>query len=661
MSLIKKPSELAPKSTLSILIYGQPGTGKAQPLFSRVLTDSGFKEMGSINVGDTVMSVSGIPQKVVGVFPQGMRPVYKVETNDGAVALCDAEHIWTVRNSTGNSRKAGWRNMTLENMLSKGIMCPVSPSRKASNRKPIPRFEIPVMSPAEYTKKEYLIDPYILGVLLGDGSLVGDVVRFSNPDMDAWINEEVSRRLPEDYELSRYDGCSCPYYNIVLKDKIKGRGFIRLVDKLGLCVHSGEKFIPEEYFLGSVQQRLDLLRGLMDTDGSSHEGCKIYYSTTSAKLAGDIVELVRSLGGIATIAYYEREDKDSAEYAVRIKLNLCPFSLERKAKNWHESSISRYIVSAEYVGEFPCQCIKVSDDSELYITDEYIVTHNTSIACSAPNAVLFDYDGGVHRINPAHQIPTVQIESWEQTQEALAEIDAEMPECKTIIIDTVGKMLDYMSASIIRNDSRMGQRDGSLALKGYGVRKTMFVNFIKQLAVSGRNVVFVAHEKEDKNNDVVIKRPEVGGSSVNDLLKELDLVGYMQFIGKDRTIAFTPTEQYYAKDCLNLPEIIKVPKTIDDKGEAVGKNNFFDNVIKTYVEGQKERIKRNHDFENLIAGVKVKMDMVEDVDELNTLTSTLSDIDHIYNSKLVIGQMLNAKAKEIGAKWNAAKKEYVTA
>ena len=120
----------------------------------------------------------------------------------------------------------------------------------------------------------------------------------------------------------------------------------------------------------------------------------------------------------------------------------------------------------------------------------------TTLGCSAPNAVLFDYDGGVQRINGAHQVPTVQITGWEETADALKEIEDTMPECRTIVIDTVGKMLDYMSASIIRNDPKMAQRDGSLSLKGYGVRKNMFVNFLRQVSLMGRNVIFIAHEKE---------------------------------------------------------------------------------------------------------------------------------------------------------------------
>ena len=106
----------------------------------------------------------------------------------------------------------------------------------------------------------------------------------------------------------------------------------------------------------------------------------------------------------------------------------------------------------------------------------------TTIACSAPNAVLFDYDGGVQRINGAHQVPTLQPQSWEDTNAAIEEIEREMPEVQTIVIDTAGKMLDYMSAYIIKNDAKMAMRDGSLSLKGYGVRKTMFASFLMMYA-----------------------------------------------------------------------------------------------------------------------------------------------------------------------------------
>jgi len=171
----------------------------------------------------------------------------------------------------------------------------------------------------------------------------------------------------------------------------------------------------------------------------------------------------------------------------------------------------------------------------------------TTIALSSPNPVLFDFDGGVSRINKAHQCPTLQVESWEQVLDALTELE-QANDFKTIVVDTAGKMLDFMSDYIMRNDPKMKMRDGSLALKGYGQRKVMFANLLKRVSMMGKHIVFVAHEKEDKDGETRIVRPDMSGSSLGDLLKELDLVGYMQAYGKDRTICWSPQERFYAKN-----------------------------------------------------------------------------------------------------------------
>ena len=285
----------------------------------------------------------------------------------------------------------------------------------------------------------------------------------------------------------------------------------------------------------------------------------------------------------------------------------------------------------------------------------------TSLACSAPNAVLFDYDGGVNRINAAHQVPTVQIGSWEDTQEALKEIEAEMPECQTIIIDTVGKMLDYMSAYIIKTDSKMAQKDGSLQLKGYGVRKTMFSNFIKQLAISGKNVIFVAHEREEKQGEMVVKRPEIGGSSAADLMKDIDLMGYIQLYGKERVICFDPTETYQAKNSCNLPSVSKIPITVDENGNAVGKNNFFENVINAFVANQQAKVAKRQEYDELLDVVGSSINEATTLDEINELREKILTMQHIFESKIVLGKMLTARALALGFKLDKISKLYVAA
>ena len=285
----------------------------------------------------------------------------------------------------------------------------------------------------------------------------------------------------------------------------------------------------------------------------------------------------------------------------------------------------------------------------------------TTLACSAPNPVLFDYDGGVQRINGAFRVPTVQITSWEDTQAAINEINAEMPECQTVVIDTVGKMLDYMSAYIIKNDPKMGQRDGSLSLKGYGVRKQMFVNFIKSLAVSGRNVIFVAHEREDKRGEETVKRPEISGSSAGDLLKELDLVGYVQMIGKDRTVSFDPTEWYYAKNACCLPSIIKIPKLLDDDGNVTGDNAFFCNIIRSYVNYQAKQNERVKECEDLVSAIADRVNEADDLESLNAVYKDVMGLNHVSSSKVKTKQMLAARAAQLGYKFDKLNKCFVAA
>lgn len=658
MSMFKKPSELAYNSTIKALVYGQPGLGKAQPNFCHVLTPSGYKTLGEIEVGDTVMGQDGKTQMVLGVYPQGMRPVYKITTNDGAVTYCDEEHIWNVRFCWGNSRKAGFRNMTLKQMLEKGILCPNSESRKQSGRKAMARFEIPVSEPMQFTEKNFEIEPYILGVLIGDGSLTGNVALFSNPLFDSQIRDKVEQLLPPDYKLVLSDAPSCPQYRITLKGDGDGEGYIQRVKRLGLNVTSHDKFIPRDYLFGSVQQRLELLRGLMDTDGCAVKN-KVCLSTTSKRLASDMVELVNSLGGIAVIHIYSQEDKGD-EYRVVVRMNECPFSLDRKAQQWNKPTqwVSRYIVDATRVEDSECTCIKVSNDDELFITDNYIVTHNTTVGLSAPNPVLFDFDGGVQRVNGAFQCPTLQVQNWDEVLQALKELETEGSEFKTIVIDTAGKMLDFMSAYIIKQDSRMGMRDGSLSLKGYGARKMMFINFLKRVSMMGKHVIFVAHEREEKDGDLRIVRPEIGGSSQGDLIKELDLVGYMQAIGNKRTISWTPQEKFYAKNTCNLPPMQEIPCIIDAQGKITGRNNFMSVIFENYNAYLKEESSLRKEYDSLITEIEDEVSCISDAEQANAYVLAMKDKKQIWDSNAHAKSLITDRCKELGLKFNNTTKKY---
>lgn len=287
----------------------------------------------------------------------------------------------------------------------------------------------------------------------------------------------------------------------------------------------------------------------------------------------------------------------------------------------------------------------------------------STIACSAPNAVMIDTDGGVMRINGAHQIPTLQVESWEQIVDAINEVK-QTPEIESVVIDTVGKMMSYMEDYMRRfpTMSKSGylefNRDGSLSQKGYGRRKLMFNDFIKSITVLGKNVIFVAHDKEEKRGDDVVLRPEVGGSSTNDLMKELDLVGYMEMVNNVRTISFTPSDRFYAKNTCDMPGIIPIPVLINDKKEIVGENKFFGEVIANYRNRINENIANNRKLEDLKELIFSNVEEIKNAEDANNFVSWVNGLEHVYNSKAIAGKALLAKAKELGLKFDKASKTY---
>ena len=281
-----------------------------------------------------------------------------------------------------------------------------------------------------------------------------------------------------------------------------------------------------------------------------------------------------------------------------------------------------------------------------------------SLFRSAPNPVLFDFDGGVQRVNVAFQCPTLQVKNWEQALEALEELKQGGVNCSTIVIDTAGKMLDFMSDFIMRNDSKMKQRDGSLSLKGYGARKVMFQNFLRDVAMMGKNIVFVAHEKEDKDGDVKIVRPEIGGSSAGDLMKELDLVGYVQAVGADRTVYWTPQEKFYAKNTCNLPAWQKIPVIVDGNGNVTQQNDTLQKVF-TYYEANIKRIEETRkQYNELMDEIERAIDSITDAQGANEVGKNIAKTQVIWDSKVRARVLFKAKLDELKLKYNTKTKQY---
>jgi hypothetical protein len=194
----------------------------------------------------------------------------------------------------------------------------------------------------------------------------------------------------------------------------------------------------------------------------------------------------------------------------------------------------------------------------------------STLALSAPNPVLIDADKGMRRVEKRFQVPSLPLNDYKDILELFQ--SNELNPFDTIVFDTLGKLVDRMGEYLVQDNPKNGNGKCSLSMQGWGALKVEFQKLLKLARKPRTHLVFVAHEKEDKDGDSRIVRPDVAGSSGKDLVKDLDFMGYMEMRGAKRTISFTPTEKYYAKNALKLQPVIDVPDT------AAG-NTFIQKVI----------------------------------------------------------------------------------
>jgi len=273
----------------------------------------------------------------------------------------------------------------------------------------------------------------------------------------------------------------------------------------------------------------------------------------------------------------------------------------------------------------------------------------TTLALSAPQPLLLDFDGGVHRVSPQHQTDTLQVGNWDEVLQVLKE---DLSAYKTLVMDTAGKMLDFMTAYLIKNDPKLGKKDGALSLQGYGARKVMFSNFVSFVNMLGKNLIFVAHDKEEKDGDTKFIRPEIGGSSGGDLIKEIDLVGYTEAIGKKRTISFDPCEKFYGKNTCHLETIINLPDV------NTSPNTLMTTIFERYTKSLADRKKVADEYYALIEVIKGGIEAANDEQTLNELIPWAQSLEAIWDSRLQTKLLISEKAKSMGAKFNRETSKY---
>lgn len=377
----------------NVILSGSRGRGKAQPLDSLVFTEDGYRKMGDLKVGDKVYGRDGNLYPILGIYPQGKKKIVEITFSDGTKTKCSDEHLWTVKDNNINK----FVTITAKEIYENGIY-----KRKLGNGWTEKRYSLPKLEPLKYEHKEHLISPYMLGCLLGDGC-------FSQCVGMTTADEEIKNYFIEELNKQEYEIHNHTKNENDISFYIKNKNYTNSLDKniyweeikrLGLEKHTSyDKFIPNEYLYSDINDRIELLQGLLDTDAECRKDGQISFASTSKKLVENVIWLVQSLGGLATnykeishkYHYINKKNnideiRDAANvYSVGIKLpkNIQPFKLTRKLERLNPNRIEpkRRIIDIKYLeNKEECQCIYIGSEEHLYLTNDLIVTHNTEIA-----------------------------------------------------------------------------------------------------------------------------------------------------------------------------------------------------------------------------------------------------------------------------------------
>ena len=335
-----------------------------QPLWSKILTPNGFTTMSEIKVGDSICGINETTQTVTGIFPKGKKEIYKVYYSDGRVVECCEDHLWSVYE--GYKSNSRLKTMTTKEMIDSGKIYIKKSNGYGQYGYYTPRTKV------EFSKKDLTLHPYIVGCLIGDGSLHSNgSIELAIASNQQYIIDKIEFLLPEGYELNTKFVKDKNYFRVKIKRSNNNVDtFHNLVKELGLLdTYSHSKFIPTNYLYSTIEDREELLEGLVDTDGHVNTRGFIEYSTVSDRLKDDFLTLMRSLGYAAHYKLHTREN-DVNSYSNK------PIHRIIQLKGYKYGNQIRKI---EATGEFTeMQCIKVSNDDHLYITDDFIVTHNTT-------------------------------------------------------------------------------------------------------------------------------------------------------------------------------------------------------------------------------------------------------------------------------------------
>lgn len=552
---IQLPTEKIParkKNPKLTLFYGLPKVGKALTMDSLILTNIGFKKMSSLSDDDMIIGSDGKPHNLLGIFPQGLKNCYRLLFIDGTSVECSEEHLWTVISKRNHSKHKKETKTTKQ----------LKADYKDKQGRYI--YAINYVLPVQFSEQEVPIHPYTLGLLIADGSLKNN--------KRLCLSKEKEELIPL---VEGWSQLGLKRVGTSFDFNIKSSNIIKSIIQLKLNVNSYDKFIPFDYILNSVQNRMFLLQGLLDGDGYADQlKPGIEYSTSSKILGNQVVDLVRSLGGKATISnrtgIYRDEDAEEVycktNYRVWIQFfdnTVIPFNLSYK-RNWYRKQTrfkEKAIVSIKLIGERECQCIAVNSPDGLFVTDGYNLTHNTTLMTQLENNLIIDIEDGSNYVEGL----IIQAKDWSEVYQIGQEILAKDKPYKYITLDTatrldgwaedLGKIL-YLNSSVAKKAYKdnpdllpsvtmLPGEKGSFG-PGYQFVRLAYMKCFDYLLTLAEHIILIAHMRDkflvDKEGTTV----QANDLSFTGKIKQItcsraDAIGfiYRRIIGAENGIPIT--------------------------------------------------------------------------------------------------------------------------
>lgn len=278
----------------------------------------------------------------------------------------------------------------------------------------------------------------------------------------------------------------------------------------------------------------------------------------------------------------------------------------------------------------------------------------TTFALSAEKPLLLDFDNGVKRVNMSHLdgVDIVQITSWQDVKMVLQE---NLSDYRTIVVDTIGKMMDF----IITFKCGLKQP----RVQDWGGINAEFTWFTRALGALGKHIIFVAHRDTRKEGDDTVFVPALREKSYNSIVTELDLLGYLEMKAENgrqvRTITFDPTSRNDGKNTCNLDSVMYLPTIVDGNGNATGRNEFIsEKIVKPYVGMLKQKRADIEQYNAVVDEIRDAVDFVCDADTANQFVASINNYNHVGSSLEVARKLLREKVQSLGLVYNKESKSY---